>query len=508
MKQIPQNWGLRSPSLTLYAFHLRNSINQGLEPTVPEAPWLWEQLVDLGNKLDIRELQNLPQQLISYQNKEYFPEAEDNPVSEYRTLLPNQQASLDFQIIAQPDGFPLQGLLCPYRLHDTYAIDLTIYSEQSLSLAQLKYLNPQYLLLPWHMQASLGQTLLLFAQPLESQDNYQALADACVDQLLPETDKAELINTGFLLGNPIFEYENQHKEPSKQLHILVWLKCQSMNPEDMDKASELLLYLLWCRHKIQYVYHQSRWCGRQLKQLYNRIEQHRNSFSQISQSPERQRHFQQFLTELRDIDIKYAGYLADLDSHENTIAINEQNYRAKLEKLGALPETELSAWQQFLDYVRNKLQRQIQADRRFLAPGRDRLQHLKGIIEESLTKEFPNNHRPGIPAQLYKRLSEALLNCEQFDNDQLLRRFFKSYKLLSPWANSLPQADSTAQRVTRVIGFLVEQYRKDTKENVLVVLVRLLSDIIDPVDSRHQTLSELADELNRIFNSNQYKAVE
>jgi predicted MPP superfamily phosphohydrolase len=500
MNQIPQNSGLRSPSLTLYAFHLRNSINQGLEPTVPEAPRLWEQLVDLGNKLDIPELQNLQQQLISYQNHQYFPEAEDNLESEYCTLLVNRQASLDFQIIAQSDGFLLQGLLCPHRLHDSYAIDLTLSSQEIFFLSQLCKLNPQYLLLPSHIQASLGQTLLLFGQPIELQENYQGLADACVVQLVPETDKPELINTGYFLGNPIFEYESRHKDPSKQLHILVWFKCKSMNPDDMDKASELLLYLLWCRHKIQYVYHESRWCDHQLKQLYNRIEQHRNSFSQISQSLDRQRQFRQLLTELREIDIKYAGYLGDLDSHENTIVINEQNYSAKVEKLEALPETDLSAWQQFLDYVRNKLQRQIQADRRFLAPGRDRLQHLKAILEESLTKDFTNNDMPGIPDQLYNRLSKALSKCEQFESNEELRSLFKGYALLSPWANSLPQANSTAQRVTQVIAFLVERYRNDSKENVLVILVRLLSDTIDPVDSRHQTLSELADELNILLN--------
>lgn len=499
MNEIPQNWGLRSPTLTLYAFHLRNSINQGLEPTVLEAPRLWEQLVDLGNKLDIPELQNLQQQLISYQNHQYFPEAEDNQASEYCTLLRNRQASLDFLIIAPPDGFPLQGLLCPYRLHDSYAIDLTLCSQERFFLSQLCKLNPQYLLLPSHIQASLGQTLLLFGQPIELQENYQDLADACVVQLVLETDKPELINTAYLLGNPIFEYESQHKDPSKQLHILVWVKCQSMDTDDMDKASELLLYLLWCRHKIQYVYHESRWCDRQLKQLYNRIEQHRNSFSQISRSLDRQRQFRQLLAELREIDIEYSGYLGDLDSHENTIAINEQNYRAKLEKLKALPETELSSWRQFLDYVCNKLQHQIQADRRFLALGRDRLQHLKAIVEESLTKDFENNDMPGIPAPLYKRLSEALSQCDQFESNEELRSLFKGYAILSPWANSLPQANSTAQRVTLVIGFLVEQYRYDTKENVLVILVRLLSQRIESVDSRHQTLSELADELSIIL---------
>ncbi len=59
MNEIPQTMGLRSPSMTLYSFHLRNSINQGLESTVLEAPQLWKQLVGLGDTLHIRELQNL-----------------------------------------------------------------------------------------------------------------------------------------------------------------------------------------------------------------------------------------------------------------------------------------------------------------------------------------------------------------------------------------------------------------------------------------------------------------
>ncbi len=75
MNEILQNLGLHSPSITLYAYHLRNSINQGEELTVAEAPQIWEQLVDLGNKFHITELQTLRQQLICYQNNQYFPQA-------------------------------------------------------------------------------------------------------------------------------------------------------------------------------------------------------------------------------------------------------------------------------------------------------------------------------------------------------------------------------------------------------------------------------------------------
>ena len=496
MKEIPQTIGLHSPSLVLYAFHLRNSINQGLKPT-SKAPQLWEQLVDLGNKLNIPELQNLQQQLISYQNNQYFPAAEDNLESEYEILLPNQQTKLDFEITSKSGDRQLQGLLCPYRVHDTYAIDFTLHSQSTFFLSQLAQLNPQYLLLPSQIQASLGQTLLLFGQPSELQENYQDFADACVTKLLPTTNRTELINTGHLLGNPIFEYESRHKDPSQRLHILVWLKCQNLDPEEkkMDKASELMLLLLWCRHKIQYIYHQSRGCEGQLKQLYSKIEQHKKSFGQISRSPNRQEQLRPLLVELQDIDIKYTGYLEELEAHKNTIATNEKNYRMKVEKLGELPDTDLSLWENFLNYIRKKLQSQIQADLEFLSPKRAHLQNLKAAIKENLTQTPSGNKTRGITDELRHQLYKALLECDQFETNQELKSFFKGQARLSPWANSLPEGKNTAQRVTLVIGFLVNRYRRDTNENVLVILVNSLSSTIDPADTRNQTLSELAEKL-------------
>ncbi|MHC5720124.1 MAG: hypothetical protein ACYTX0_50855, partial [Nostoc sp.] len=116
-------------------------------------------------------------------------------------------------------------------------------------------LNPENLLLPPQIQASLGQTLLLFGQPIEPQEDYQNLADACITQILPQRKSTELVGTGYLLGNPIFEYESAHTDPAQKLHVLVWFKCQDMSPQRMDKVAEILLYLLLCRHKIQYVYH-------------------------------------------------------------------------------------------------------------------------------------------------------------------------------------------------------------------------------------------------------------
>ena len=142
-----------------------------------------------------------------------------------------------------------------------------------------------------------------------------------------------------------------------------------------------------------------------------------------------------------------------------------------------------------------KLEGQIQADLEFLSPKRAHLQNLKAAIKENLTQTTSGNKTRGIPDELRHQLYKALLECDQFETDQELQSFFKGQARLSPWANSLPEGKNTAQRVTLVIGFLVNRYRRDTNENVLVILVNSLSSTIDPADTRNQTLSELAEKL-------------
>ncbi|WP_199334061.1 MULTISPECIES: hypothetical protein [Nostocaceae] len=102
----------------------------------------------------------------------------------------------------------------------------------------------------------------------------------------------------------------------------------------------------------------------------------------------------------------------------------------------------------------------------------------------------------GIPPQLLNRLRQALLECEQFESDRSLRAIF-IYEPLRPWHSSLPQAQSLTSRVDNLIAFLSDKHRSDTKENALVLFVRLLSEQIDEADERHQRLTDLALELER-----------
>jgi len=100
----------------------------------------------------------------------------------------------------------------------------------------------------------------------------------------------------------------------------------------------------------------------------------------------------------------------------------------------------------------------------------------------------------GIPPTMYSQLREALLDCGPLASDGQLRAVF-AHPLLKPWRSSVPQAPNLAARADAVIAFLVEKRRADTKENALVLLLRVLAERLDPADECHPRLAELADEL-------------
>ncbi|GAB4537166.1 MAG: hypothetical protein Kow0063_23520 [Anaerolineae bacterium] len=103
-----------------------------------------------------------------------------------------------------------------------------------------------------------------------------------------------------------------------------------------------------------------------------------------------------------------------------------------------------------------------------------------------------------ISSGLHKRLRETLLDCGPFEDDSQLRAVFAHPKL-KPWRHSLPQASNPAGRVDATIDFLRERRRADTRENALVLLLRVLSERLDPGDECHLRLVELAGELAQVF---------
>lgn len=308
-------------------------------------------------------------------------------------MLHSEAEGLDFQPIHQVNGLELQGFICPFRIHDTYAIDLTLKYEATITPIQVNLLNPQSHLLPPYVQASLGQTLLFYAQPTEHQEDYQSLADICIKHLLPNAESLNLVAQGRLLGSLIFEYDNGEVAPANRQHVLVWFNCNDSLSDEIDQVSERLFYLLWCQHKILYAYNQANWCVQQAYPFYATIEKHVKDFPQLATQANRLEEFKTLLVQLPPKALKYALYLRDLEDHQTTIATNIQNYIHQLEKLASLSNSDLTFLQQFLEQTQNKFQRQTQVERSYLTIGYNLYERLLESIRSIIALDQVESDR-------------------------------------------------------------------------------------------------------------------
>jgi nucleoside phosphorylase len=107
----------------------------------------------------------------------------------------------------------------------------------------------------------------------------------------------------------------------------------------------------------------------------------------------------------------------------------------------------------------------------------------------------PDGLTDTLSGELYKRLRQALLDCGPFESDRTLRAVF-AHPALKPLQSGLPQASSTADRVDEMINFL-SNVRNSSGESMLVVLLRVLSERINPAIDCHHRLAGLANELAR-----------
>lgn len=374
------NATVQNPSLTLYAFHLCRSFSQEPNQLLPEADALWEAITQLSAPLNSPMLEGFKQELVS-------PEVEQQ--AEYKVLLKDNRTHLELDFAESTE---LQGSICPYQLHDVYAVDLTLAKVGQTPLEYLPHLNPQGALSLPLEKTSLGQTLVLYAESSVSNSEYEVLAKQCVHKILHESNESiDLVAKGTLLNGSAFEFRNGNFESSQARHILVCLIPHPQPADQMDEVFKRLLLILCCRHKILYAYRQSRSCDCQAKVLYSKLESHLSNIHQISQHSDHLQRFKQILIDLPLTAIDYARYLRDLSDHETTIATNITNYKKEFNKLTKIPGNEnLYFLQKFLEQAKNRLLPQIRIDQKYLSPGRDLFQQvidtIRGLTEIEQTE--------------------------------------------------------------------------------------------------------------------------
>ena len=369
---------IKNPSVTLYAFHLCQDLNLEPEKLRQDADQLWQNCSNLNEPLAIPDLKSFPEKIQSQPNQTHL-------TNRYLKLLPGN-GRLTYTATLQIEGSDLTVEVYPQQIHDTYALDLTLYCQNvTIPASQFSYLNPQGCLLASNISASLGQTLLLYAEPVGNPQEDRKLADACVDAFLQSTDQqSPFFNaSGQLFGSPIFEYDNGEEKPSEQCHILVWLNC---HPETLNLAQKTyfsFLNLLCCRSKILFAYHQARWCYRQTRGLYAQLEQEVQLFKELPNQPEtRLQQLKQQLTHIPTQMFEYGRYLRDIEDHKTAIATNTKNYDYWLGKIreSSLEGHNLEFLANFLNQRSQQFQNQIQVDLNYLTPGQQLFEQMLGTI--------------------------------------------------------------------------------------------------------------------------------
>ena len=385
---------VNKPKLTLFAFQLRNNLALEHEP-VKNADALWDKCEELGQKIHAPSLGFLKRNLKTYEGKIGVFPGHENPSSDFLKLL--EECFLEFTAIPDKSKGELIGDILPLQIHDTYAVDISLrYLEKNLDIQELSYLNFQGCLLPSQINASLGQTLLLFVQPVDenlSDIESESFANNCLNAILlpaPEKLLVSIVRKGRFLGSPIFECESNQDNVNENIHILIWVNNY---PEttDLEKKGDYyqhLINLLSCRHKILYSYSQARYCNQQARNIFTNLEKKVNGFKKLpTNTNDKLVLLNQWLLETPEA-FKYANYIRDLQIHRTTIETNKTNYEyllGKLKNISLKNCDDLDFWEQFIKHTQDKLIGQINTDLNYLIPGQQLFDQMvatiRGIVE-------------------------------------------------------------------------------------------------------------------------------
>lgn len=377
-------------TFSLYAFHLCQSFNNALDEVDNEASLLWENLVKLGDEaLPFHELKNLRSHLQCYTNDTYQPEKEER--IKYKLT---HRDDINLGSISTAAGFQIHANLQAFRLHDTYAVDLTLSPDdtQEIDIPQLQLFQPQSLL-PDIIQASLGQTLWLYGKVNATENECEELAKKWAIALFSGTSlEPKLENVGCLLGSLLFEFQAIHPNYPENLaqayHIFIYLNYQqSPTIELFKKGYAWLLELLCCYHKIRSITSQVSQEYRDARTLYSQLQENINHSAQLVVSDDRQTRLNNLksdLTKLPKDTLKYSQCLSNIQALQTTLETNLKNYNICLKNIAEIGETP-EFWHNFIQKSRDRDFNQIQTYLTYLSPTKANLQQsidtIRGLVE-------------------------------------------------------------------------------------------------------------------------------
>ncbi|MBN2006276.1 MAG: hypothetical protein JXA21_23180 [Anaerolineae bacterium] len=120
---------------------------------------------------------------------------------------------------------------------------------------------------------------------------------------------------------------------------------------------------------------------------------------------------------------------------------------------------------------------------------------MKSVVKAILRRKRTAPRPQGIPADLYRRLEEALLVCGPTCSQAQTRALFVD-KRLHPWYNHVPNADNPADRTRALIDALYDRQATQGR-SALELLLYVLQEGTDPGDACYGQLGSLIEELQR-----------
>ena len=401
------------PLVKLFAFQLRDVVGLS-SPTQsstrhPEAEALWQHCIALGQTLAIPALAELKSALRCYQGNIFAPNLEDQTAT--LAEQPYLAEKLDLINFPQKDdqqartlsfhtlnvGEPtLYGELYPQRIHDTYAVDLTLRLKGKFPLTQLQAFAPLR-----HIQPSLGSTYVLLAEPLDTApENDLSLANACAAQFLQQHQShCRPTAQGQFLGNPLFEYTPADpRNPAQPLHLWVWL---NRNPQTLSRVDEsepyhALINLLCALHKSRFAFAQATGCNTQAQTLAQHLEAQVNQLSHTTALD--LEIWKPWIQAIPATAFNYARLIRDIEDHRITLATNQRNYASRLAVLQKYSQADDDL--SFLEQWRTTMtqhQRQIAVWQRYLASSQPLFQQLidtiRGLVDIAAQEQAQADER-------------------------------------------------------------------------------------------------------------------
>ena len=430
-----------APNVYLFAFHLCNALESESNSPV-KFDSLWHKCDEiLQSKLAVS----------TKFNDSYFHK-KDEPVGRRVNLIDKTKVanrdSLSFakQIEVDNQPIPVNGFALPMRIDDSYAlglqikvpeknqgiktpaVDVSIFQQfnpdncllpdietPAVDVSIFQQFNPDNCLLPDFVQSYFGQTLLItawlsVAQSQAAREDSQflkGLGKQCLENLISGDKQPDFCREGELFGSPILEYDNL-SQPDGNCHVIIWFFNSATTDDIWDKTRysdfmDLFLY----RNKILRADADSRKLYAVIREEYKQIGldiDRTFQFLQRDRAKPRQskgaglkeeelEFLESQMIEMPPRAVKYARMLIDLQSCENTIAINTQNYKNKLNEISLDiksskkyndRDTNLSFLAAFSRQNCPKFQRQIQADLGYLKHGTvlldKAMEAIRGIV--------------------------------------------------------------------------------------------------------------------------------